>query len=313
MSRKKGQRRVRSGNIPREPYPEVKQFLRKEVHYACPVPGCASPLLEWHHFDPKWEDKHHHNHEGMIALCTSCHPKADRGTWTKEELGSFKRNPAPLGLIRETFGWSERSVLYRLGGTYAVDCVAGVLAVSGQRVLWDERSAEGRLLFSLDFFGQKGKCLLQVRQNCLSVDASSIWDLSLNAGATYLKLWLGERKPGIELQFRRLSVEKLGEVMHKDAQHSGKVAEKLLAKSPWANLGLQSGGEEDRDNNLLFDYVSRNCVDSDGTVTLVDIAQARFCAPNGNLVQVTDSGIRASNGSRWVGCAAVNCGYGFNL
>ena len=174
MKKKKGRHRDKSGDIPREPYSQVKQFLRREVHYACPVPGCGSPLLEWHHFDPRWKEKHHHDPQGMIALCTSCHPKADRGTWTNEDLRLFKRNPAPLGLIRETFGWSERSVVYRLGGSYASDCTAGVIAINDIRILWDRRSAEGRLLFSLDLFGEKGQCLLQVRDNSLSVDASRI-------------------------------------------------------------------------------------------------------------------------------------------
>src|SRR6266446_2552326 len=94
---------VRPEQIPREPYDGVKQALRQEVHYACPVPGCGSPLLLFHHFDPPWKRKHHHNPGGMIALCTKCHPKADRGTWTKAQLHSFKRNPPPAGLIRTTF------------------------------------------------------------------------------------------------------------------------------------------------------------------------------------------------------------------
>jgi hypothetical protein len=250
----------------------------------------------------------------MIALCTLCHPKADRGKWTKEELRSFKRNPAPLGLIRETFGWSERSVVYRLGGCYASDCAAGVIAVNGQRVLWDERSPEGRLLFSLDLFGERGQSLLQVRENCLSVDASSIWDLSLNAGATYLKLWLGERKPGIELHFRRLSLEQLRETLNKDVEQSKKVAEKLLANSALADLDLRSDWQNGRGKRLLFDHVCHNCVDTDGTVTLIDIAQARFYAPSGSLVQFTETGVRHSGGSQWVGCDAIKCGgWGFNL
>jgi hypothetical protein len=276
--------RKRSDNIPREPPPEVKKILRQEVHYACPVPECGRPLLMWHHFDPRWEEKHHHDSDGMIALCTLCHPRADRGTWTKEQLKSFKQNPAPLGLIREQFGWSERSVLYRLGGNYSVDCKVA-LVLGGQPILWNERSAEGRLLFSLDFFGERRERLLQVSENCLSVDASKIWDLKLNTGATHLKLWLGERKPGIELQFRRLSLEQLRKIIKKDVEDSGD----------------------------LLEYVSSNCLDSDGNVTHIDVAQARFHAPTGSLVQVTDSGVLSSDGNRWVGCVAVDCYGGFSL
>lgn len=155
MRREKNRRRNKSGEIHREPYPEVKQFLRKEVHYACPVPECSSPLLEWHHFDPKWNEEHHHDPQGMIALCTLCHPKADRGTWTNEELRSFKQNPAPAGLIRETFGWSERSVVYRLGGSYAIDCTAGVIAVNGKSVLWIGGQKRGGSSFRLICSGKR--------------------------------------------------------------------------------------------------------------------------------------------------------------
>lgn len=314
MRREKNRRRNKSGEIPREPYPEVKQFLRREVHYACPVPGCGSPLLEWHHFDPKWNKEHHHDPQGMIALCTSCHPKADGKKWTNEELRSFKQNPAPVGLIRETFGWSERSVVYRLGGSYATDCTAGVIAVNGKPVLWDRRSEEGRLLFSLDLFGEKGQCLLNVRDNNLSVDASKIWDLSLNTGANHIKLWLGERKPGIELQFRRLSIEQLREVLTADVNQSYKIAEKLFANCPLEKPVFRSDVQGIEEKKHLLDYVSRNCMDSDGTVTLVDIVRARFYVPDGSLVQITDGRIRSSGGSQWVGCDAINNGgYAFNL
>lgn len=313
MRRKKKKRHKRSADIPRTPYPEVQQSLRKEVHYACPVPECGRPLLEWHHFDPKWEEKHHHNPEGMIALCTSCHPKADRGKWTKDQLKSFKRNPAPLGLIREMFGWSEQSVLYRLGGIYAVDCRVAVLAIRGQRILWDDRSTEGRLLFSLDFFGERGQSLLQVRQNSLSVDASRIWDLSLNTSATYLKLWLGERKPGIELEFRRLSIDQLQQIRNKDLQHAVNVAKTHRPSWPPADLEFLPDSTGGGGKRFFIDYVCQNCLDSDGTVTLVDIARAKFYAPDGSLVDVSDTGIKTPNGSQWIACDAVACDYGFNL
>lgn len=316
-SKGKGKRRTpqRTESVPRDPPPAVKQFLRQEVHYACPVPGCGSPLLEWHHFDPKWREKHHQNPDGMIALCTKCHPRADLGTWTKEQLHSFKRNPQPLGLIRETFGWAERSVLYRLGGVYAADNNAGVLAVRGQRILWHERSAEGRLLFSLDLFGERGDKLLTVRQNCLSVDASRIHDLSLNAGATHLRIWLGERKPGIDLRFRRLSLDQLRAILRKDAEHAGKPP-KVPELPHWmkSDAGSSESGLPGKVESFTLEYASQHCLDSDGTVTLVDIARGKFRF-GGGLVEVFNDSVRFAGGDGQVRFSGSfkNGGFGFNL
>ena len=311
MAKKK---RNSSSNVARDPGEPAKKILRQEVHFACPVPGCAKPFLEWHHFDPTWREKHHNDPIGMIALCTTCHPMADRGKWTKEQLRSFKQNPAPLGLIRSEFGWSERSVVYRFGGNYAIDCTAGVIAIDNRPVQWDERSPEGRLLFSLGFHGEKGQTLLQIRQNFLSVHTGRIADFSLNTAATYLKLWLGERKPGIELQFHRLTIDKLRDKIMKDSEHRSAAAEKLFPKHLFPDIDFPPAGFLDHLLQIPIDYITQHCLDSDGTVTLIDITRARFYAPSGGLVDVSESGVCLPNGSRWSACHAIKAGgYAFNV
>ena len=303
-----------SANISRDPGDKVKKILRQQVHYACPVPGCGKPFLQWHHFDPTWREEHHNNPDGMIALCTKCHPMADRGKWTKDELRSFKQNPAPPNLIRSEFGWSERSVVYRLGGNYAIDCTAGVIAINNLPVLWDEMSPHGRLLFSLDFNGEKGQTLLQIRQNFLSVHASDIADFSLNTAATYLKLWLGERKPGIELQFHRLTIDDLRNRITKDSEQSSALAAKHFRNDLFPDIDFLPDGLADRHIQILMDYITQYCLDSDGTVTLIDITRARLFARNGGLVEVSESGVRLPNGSQWSSCYGINAGqYAFNI
>ena len=75
----------------RTPPMEVRKLLRREVGFGCPVLNCGNPYLSWHHFGPPWREKQHHDPNGMIALCVEHHAKADAGTYTKEQLHSYKQ------------------------------------------------------------------------------------------------------------------------------------------------------------------------------------------------------------------------------
>lgn len=50
----------------RTPPEPVREILRKEVNFGCPIEGCGSPYLEYHHFDPPWHEREHHDPQGMI-------------------------------------------------------------------------------------------------------------------------------------------------------------------------------------------------------------------------------------------------------
>ena len=84
----------------RNPPLNIKRILRQEVNYGCPVPNCGSPLLIWHHFDPLWSVKQHHNPEGMIALCTQHHPMADSGVFSSDQLRRFKHTPNSIEFVK---------------------------------------------------------------------------------------------------------------------------------------------------------------------------------------------------------------------
>src|SRR5260370_32940636 len=75
----------------RDPYERVKSELRQEVGFCCPVNGCGSPYLTWHHFDPPWRIEHHHRPDGMIALCRPHADKADYLSFTDDQLRALKR------------------------------------------------------------------------------------------------------------------------------------------------------------------------------------------------------------------------------
>lgn len=261
----------------RTPPSDVQQALRKEVHFGCPVKAgsktCGKPILEFHHFDPPWSQEQHHRPEGMIALCPEHHSQADAGTWSSAQLRAFKQ-PVPTSVLRATFLWAEHAPLYCLGSSYAAKNLGGVLAVAGERVLWDERTEENRVLFSLVLADDKGAPVLVIDRNHLEVDVASVHDLKLTSGGTHLKVWHKPRNVGLELKFDRV----------------------LPASLPQA----------------ASDFAKAHCLDSDGKVPLVTIASARFQA-HGRLVTITQGKVR-SPGCSFNGCSAFGCsGFGFSL
>ncbi|WP_290437550.1 HNH endonuclease signature motif containing protein [Aeromonas caviae] len=65
---------------------KVKEILREEVGFGCPVKDCGNPYLEYHHFDPPIHIGPHNDPKGMIALCAQHHKKADGNAYTVEQL-----------------------------------------------------------------------------------------------------------------------------------------------------------------------------------------------------------------------------------
>ena len=94
----------------------AREILRKEVNFGCPIEGCGSPYLEYHHFDPTWKEKQHHDPKGMVALCNEHHPKADSGTWTKEQLREIKNKPYLKNRqLLSKFDWLRQDILFMAG------------------------------------------------------------------------------------------------------------------------------------------------------------------------------------------------------
>lgn len=101
----------------RESIPKhVKEILRKEVGFGCPVRNCGNPYLEYHHFDPPVHIKPHNNPEGMIALCPHHHKKADGSAYTVEQLHQFKQNKVHSSFVSGNLEWLRRDILSIVGG-----------------------------------------------------------------------------------------------------------------------------------------------------------------------------------------------------
>ena len=200
--------------------------------------AAASPFSNGTILISPWEERHHHDPAGMIALCTVCHPMADRGKWTKDQLRSFKENAAPLGLIRSEFRWSERSVVYQLGGNYAIDCIAGLLPlIIGQCYGTRDRRKDAFCSRSIsgakraNRFYESVKTFSRCKLRVLRISA-------LIPAVLTSSFWLGNRKPGIELQFHRLTIDKLRDKIMNDSDRSSDAAEKLFPKDLFPDVEL---------------------------------------------------------------------------
>lgn len=128
----------------------VRQRLRSDVGFGCPAPTaqgiCGSPYLTWHHFDPPWAVREHHDPDGMIALCTEHHNKADAGAYTVEQLRSMKG--ASHEAIRGRFDWMRSELLIVAGGNFYYRTPVAV-QLQGHPLVATQRDDDGYLLLDV--------------------------------------------------------------------------------------------------------------------------------------------------------------------
>ncbi|HEX8564249.1 MAG TPA: hypothetical protein VF648_01180 [Pyrinomonadaceae bacterium] len=143
----------------------VREALSREVGRGCPVPGCGSPYLEWHHFDPPWRVREHFEPEGMIALCSEHHPIADGGAWTKEQLHEFKRNGAKnISEVKGRFSWLRNKLLVVAGNGFYYETLT-ILEIGGQPIIWLRRDENGYLLLNIRMLTTSGEPRLVLEDN----------------------------------------------------------------------------------------------------------------------------------------------------
>lgn len=100
---------------------QVKEILRRDVGFGCPIRNCGNPYLEYHHFDPPVHIKPHNNPEGMIALCPQHHKKADGNAYTIEQLHQFKKNKINSAFVSGNLEWLRRDILSIIGSNAFYD------------------------------------------------------------------------------------------------------------------------------------------------------------------------------------------------
>lgn len=73
---------------------QVRHEVRRKSGFGCVLCGCA--IVEYHHFDPPFQDAQAHSVEGITALCPTCHTKVEAGRISVAALREGVEHPHPL-------------------------------------------------------------------------------------------------------------------------------------------------------------------------------------------------------------------------
>lgn len=207
----------------------IRKKLRNEVNYGCPVSGCGSPYLSYHHFDPPYEKGESHNPEGMIALCLGHHKQADIGTFTNKQLRELKQNPfLSEPEVKGRINWLRNEVIFKGGGFLAIRTNT-FLKVAGKKTIWAKRTHNGTLLLNMDVRRKDGSKLLQIIDNDWVV-RGPISDLEVTTGGRIIDVTAPQNGVTIKLKFEQCSRKTLREKIKHSINSSAKAPPPLPPK-----------------------------------------------------------------------------------
>jgi hypothetical protein len=144
--------------------PIVKEILRSEVGFGCPVKGCGNPYLEYHHFDPPVNVKPHNEPEGMIALCAQHHKKADGGAYTIEQLHNLKKDKSNAAVVKGNLDWLRRDLLAVVGGNFYFE-TPRIITIDGVDLVSLLRDADGYLRLNVNMLSCSAEERIIIKDN----------------------------------------------------------------------------------------------------------------------------------------------------
>ncbi|MEK3986405.1 HNH endonuclease signature motif containing protein [Paenibacillus sp. FSL K6-3166] len=196
----------------RIPPTEIRRKLRKEVGFGCPIKGCMSPFLEYHHFDPPWHEGHTHNTEGMIALCPSHHSMADRETWTREELKMLKIENE-IKSVKGKLHWNLRDSIVNAGSNFIIIKDRFSLRVLKNEIFGLSENENGQITLNALLWNQFGEVIIQIIDNDIIVAPNKVDDFVCNASGNKIRIESKENQTYLEFTIKREKVRKLGEFL----------------------------------------------------------------------------------------------------
>jgi hypothetical protein len=264
--------------VNRTPRKSVRQELAAEVGFGCPAPGCGSPLLTWHHFDPPWTERQHHEPAGMIALCREHHDAADAGAYTVDDLRAMKADGRDRNQSLEaSFEWRRHRLLTVVGGNFYYETPVAV-QLRDRPVVATNRDGEGRMLLNVAMPSTVAEPRLRVDDN-FWIESGHASQIESPPSGRLLSVGY-PNGDAIRIEFFEV-VD--GAALTRRYQHAGLVRGFL-------------------ENDEPEGY----------PITAVEV-RMRVLSPTGNPVFDFDSNEMRVGGMQMVGCLSVRCGVGLQL
>jgi hypothetical protein len=262
-----------TGNPGRDPGEAIKRLLRNEVNFGCPVSGCGSPILTYHHFDPPWAGNFEHNPAGMIALCKPHHDQADGGLWTKAQLRDMKRNPYVNSAVRIRWPYATECLVLKVGPCFVVHS-GSALRLNCRHVMrfrpeTIEQLSAKTVVFDSEIADVNDDVWLRIVDNWLDLDIAEASDVVFPPHA---KQFMAKRKDQskIKLQFRTFSLSELEPWLRTKVSPNQKAIDEGRFKprlaEEFANAIIASGA-----------------IDSDGRIPVMEVS-GQFVTPEVKVI-----------------------------
>lgn len=210
----------------RNPPQKVLRILRKEVNFGCPYPGCGKPVLSWHHFDPPWHIREHHNPKGMIALCPEHHALADGGHYTKNQMLDWKRNPNKIDVIKHYMPWSWDNFVFKLGTSFGSP--SSSISVNGFQILKARKiNKNSPWRISIVLVNDQGNVIFSIQENFIT-SISSLEDFQIAYQGKTLSVIDKPRENFLKITCKIIPLDGIGAYVNAIYDEANKDDEKAL-------------------------------------------------------------------------------------
>jgi len=180
---------------------DIRKYLRKEVGYGCPIEGCRSPFLEYHHFDPKFKDGGIHRKEGMIAMCPSHHRKADIDTWTNEELYKLKNNQYKEK-VKGIVEWDMKKCIVFIGSNIffgeTFSCIINDIEIFSLK-----QNSDGHIYINAVLLDDDCNIISKILNNDILTNISQLGDLECTPSGSEIKINSNNNTTNIHIHFKK--------------------------------------------------------------------------------------------------------------